>query len=138
MFILRNQTGRLNSEVLGRTLLRFVAAAAFVFYCAWNIFWVSHKKLPPGILIYYTGFPGPTTGCTRAVAALMRGDWRQGILWNPLALIFIALLLLSGAVLFVNWFKKQRIVLPNWLGIAWLVALAAGWGAKFVIGRNYW
>jgi uncharacterized protein DUF2752 len=68
--------------------IRAVGVAAFLGYVAWNIFWIAKGRVPPSILTAITGLPCPTTGGCRGVLALIHGDWRRSILWNPLAPVY--------------------------------------------------
>jgi len=65
--------------------LRSVAAALAVIYIVWNVGWLSLGKVPPALFLALTGLPAPTTGGLHSIRALISGDWRLSLAWNPLA-----------------------------------------------------
>ncbi len=69
----------------GFRLLCILAVALFIVWCGWNLFWLSRGQPPSALFRALTGLPAPTTGGTRAGKALLAGDWRESLRWNPLA-----------------------------------------------------
>ena len=85
-----------------------------------------------------TGLPCPTTGGVRSLLAMLRGQWHEAFLYNPFTPVFLLLLLGSLYRVFRCLRQGKSVLLPPWLGWAWLIALALAWIAKFVIGPQYW
>lgn len=119
-------------------LVRTIAMAAFLVYLTWNIFWLAHRTIPPSILTALCGLPCPTTGGCRSILALMHGNFRQSILWNPLSLIYCGLIAYSGITMLRQACKGEKIHLSSTASRAWYAALLVGWAAKFAIGPRYW
>ena len=118
--------------------LKTAALVAFVGYCAWNVFWLGRGQLPPSIWKYCTGLPCPTTGMTRSLGALAKGDWTNFFAYNPFTILFIALFLLSMLLLLIRWKRDRRLELPRYLAGMWFLALTGAWIAKFLLGSHYW
>lgn len=80
-----------------------------------------------------SGHPCPSCGSTRAVMALLRGQWGEAFLWNPLVLVtlmgaagILAFRLASGSRLVLAWDASGRrlayvlaglVILANWVWI---------------------
>ena len=118
--------------------IRAVALGMFCFYLAWNAFWLASGEVPDSILKAFTGIPCPTTGGTRSLVALMRGEWQQSLLWNPLTLAYVALMAGSLGLLGHQLLKGKRLALPPAFALLWAGFLAAGWILKLVVGPEYW
>ena len=114
------------------------ARASFGAYLVWNVVWLTSGKTPPSILRSLIGLPCPTTGCTRSLVALVHGDLRAALLWNPFTVPILILLSLSLATLLFAALRKRALVLPKLFGFAWLTVLLLAWISKFVLGRAYW
>jgi hypothetical protein len=124
-----------------RLTVKVVKAAAlglFAVYLAWNAYWLWMGELPDSMLMGVAGVPCPTTGLMRSLAALARGEWARSLLWNPLALIYVALTAASACLLWRRALGGMRPSLPPALARLWAWALAAGWAAKLAIGPGYW
>ena len=119
-------------------LLRPIGLAAFAAYVLWNLIWLAQGAIPPSILLYSTGLPCPTTGVCRSLLAFLRGDYRQGLLFNPFTLPYLSLLAASSLILLSQILRRRRPRLPGFLAACWATSLALGWAAKFLIGRAYW
>jgi hypothetical protein len=78
-------------------------------------------------------FVGPFRGGTRAVGCLMRGDFLRALEFNPLAVLFFALLIVGSMRWLVVLISGKRPVLEltrRGLALLWGVVglvLAAGW-----------
>jgi hypothetical protein len=114
------------------------ACGLFAAYVVWNAFWLASGKIPPSALRAILGVPCPTTGCTRAVVSLLHGDLRASLLWNPFTIPILILLGMSLQMLLWAALHKKKLLLPRWMGIAWLSVLLMAWAAKFIFGRAYW
>jgi hypothetical protein len=121
-----------------RLLLRVTAILGFLVYCVWNVYWLSHAKIPPSIFLSVTGLPAPTTGGARAVMHLYRGEVRESLRYNAMA---IPILLLFAATL--GWLARQtatrqRVLLPFGFFWAWAIVLSIAWVLKLTGDPMYW
>jgi hypothetical protein len=123
---------------LRRRVAKSAACACFVAYLGWNAWWLAHGRIPPSILLFVTGLPSPTTGGIRSLHALLVGHVGQSLRFNPLTVVYIALLAVSAAVLLRQCLQRRPLALPNWTAWSWFGALALGWAAKFALGPAYW
>lgn len=114
------------------------ARASFVAYVAWNAAWMAVGRIPPSALRAILGIPCPTTGCTRSIVALVHGNLHASLAWNPFTTPILILLAVSLQALFVAGLRKKELILPRWMGNAWLGVLLAAWAAKFLLGPAYW
>ncbi len=84
------------------------------------------------------GVPAPTTGMTRSVLALCRGDVWAHLAWNPFSLPTLVLTTVS-LTYFARFLLCDRgTVLPRSLAAAWVVILAEAWLWKLVSGPAWW
>ena len=121
-----------------RAAVKGIALAAFVFYVAWNAYWLARETLPPSIWQKLTGLPCPTSGFCRSLGAYAAGDWSSGFLYNPLAPVFVLLLILSAASIAFAFVKNNGLRLPHSIGRAWCLALGLAWLCKFLLPPLYW
>jgi hypothetical protein len=118
--------------------IKTFALVAFGGYVAWNATWILCGRIPPSIFTYFTGLPCPTTGMTRSIESLIRGDLRQFILFNPLTLIYLGLTATSAIMLAKRKIQDDQWALPSVMALIWFASLALGWLVKFAIGSKYW
>lgn len=111
-------------------VLRCLAFALLVVYLVWQVYWLSQGSLAPSLFQSVTGWPSATTGGTRSMLCLARGDWRGALYHNALALPLAILTLVSVAWPIGQSLSRQRPALPRSLVIAWIVVLAAAWIVK--------
>jgi hypothetical protein len=111
---------------------------AFAGYLVWNIAWLASGRIPPSVFRAVLGLPCPTTGCTRSLAVLLQGNLHASLLWNPFTIPILTVLGWSLGILFAAALRKKELLLPRWVGIAWLSVLCAAWVTKFLLGRAYW
>jgi hypothetical protein len=128
---------RCQASVAHRTV-RAAALTLFLFYLAWNALWIARGQLPPSILIWLAGIPSPTTGGYRSFHLLLEGRFRRSLLFNPFTAVYLALFAASLSQLLLQWVRRRRLAIGVWLARAWMAALAVGWVAKIVLGRQYW
>jgi hypothetical protein len=114
------------------------AWVSFAAYLAWNVTWLASEKIPPSPLRALLGVPCPTTGGTRSLFALLRGDLHSSLRWNPFTVPMLILLAMSLAMLILVALRKKELVLPNWVATAWASVLTMAWLAKFLLGSAYW
>ena len=115
-----------------------IAIACFTGYCAWNVYCLASGRIPDSIFHAVTGYPCPTTGGIRSIAAYLQGDLRMGFLYNPFAPVFIVLFCVSLVVLGCQASRRRTIDLPHWVYQAWVCSLLTAWAAKFLLGSEYW
>src|SRR6185369_16798492 len=101
-------------------------------YLTWNGWWLAHGQLAPSMLRWFTGIPCPTTGGTRSVLALARGDWRGSLRWNAMAIPLILLFTVTIAQLLTAALRRSRLVLPPRYLHLWLGVLGVAWVLKLV------
>ena len=118
--------------------LKPLALVLFAGYILWNIWWISRGYMPPSVFYYVSGYPCPTTGCTRSLFLLFDGELGSSFRYNPLTLVYSSLFLLTFFFLIKNYKLNGRICIPNYMGVLWGVTLILGWFAKFLIGSDYW
>ena len=118
--------------------LCLLATSGFGAYVGWWCFWLFHGRLPPAPLKALTGLPAATTGCTRSLLSLMRGDVRAAILWNPFSILIVAMFLISIGWLAVRLMMRRKLLLPSWCLYAWMILLSLAWAAKLLGDPRYW
>lgn len=112
--------------------LRCLAVAMILVYCVWQVYWLGMGQLPPALFLAFTGLPAPTTGGTRSVGCLLRGDW-QGSLHHNAMTIPVTLMAIGCAVwVTVLVSRRRQIRLPRGMGLAWVVLLALAWSIKLL------
>jgi hypothetical protein len=119
-------------------VLRTVAAAMLVVYGLWNLFWLVHARVPPSLFLGLTGLPGPTTGGTRSLFCLLRGDWRGSLAYNAMTVPILGLLVFCMACLAFQLIRRQRPRLPHWTPWVWLGVLGVAWVIKLTGSPAYW
>ena len=117
---------------------RIFITAAICGYAIWNLCFLIEGKVPCSVFKAVTGLPCPTSGGWRSFCALLRGDWKTSLLFNPFTLVFCLLMLASCFWGVCCLLLKKKVLLPDWMASGWLLALALAWGAKFLLGPVYW
>ncbi len=121
-----------------RRFLRVAASAGFVGYCIWNGYWLAQSKVPPSIFLAVTGLPAPTTGGTRAVVHLWRGEVRESMRYNAMAIPILLLLAVTVGWLIRQAATRRPILVPFGFFWAWLAVLAIAWVLKLTGDTNAW
>ena len=121
-----------------RRLRDATVLAALIAYCAWWIFWLVRGQFPPAPLHALTGLPAPSSGCIRALQALLHGDIIASFLWNPFAVPITLLLAINFLWLMMLLIRRRPLRLPTTIFSIWAIMLVAAWIAKFVLGSQYW
>jgi len=119
-------------------VLRTVAAAMLVVYGLWNLVWLAHFRVPPSLFLGLTGLPGPTTGGTRSLLCLLRGDWQDSLAYNAMTVPILGLFFFCVTCLALQLVRRQRLHLPNWVLWAWLGVLGMAWMVKLMGSPAYW
>jgi hypothetical protein len=101
-------------------------------YAGWQVLWLSQGQLPPALFLALTGLPAPTTGGTRSLLCLLRGDWRGSLYYNAMTVPIALLGIVSTAWPIVQVVRGRRVHLPRGIGLAWVVVLALAWSIKLV------
>lgn len=127
---------RMQNRIMPRA--KVVALIAFGGYVLWNLLWLSRGYIPPSFFSYCTGLPCPTTGMTRSLLALGKGDLKNFFLYNPFTFIYLALMGTSLVILARQATARETLVLPSPMARSWALALSIGWLLKFAIGNEYW
>jgi hypothetical protein len=112
---------------LWHRLLRTVAGGAFLGYLVWQIHWLSKGQVPPALFLALTGWPAPTTGGTRAILFLLRGDWHGSLHANALAVPMTLLLVFTLSLLGGQLLRGRRLRLPGAVVLAWVIILSTAW-----------
>lgn len=130
-------TARQESRWIDGSILKPRAApfvwGLFIFYLLWNVVWLLNGRPAPSMLLGLLGIPAPTTGMTRALVSLSEGDWRQSLLWNPLAVPLLLLFVTTLAWSLLKPRPRQREMLYTWL-----LLLGVAWCFKWALGPAYW
>ena len=71
------------------------------------LWWQLGLPTPKCALHEWTGIPCATCGTTRAIGALVSGDYRTALLWNPLAIFGM----LAAAVI---WVYSAIVCVARW------------------------
>ena len=122
----------------GLAMLRVTASAGLVCYCGWWVLWLGRGKLPPSPFLALTGLPAPTTGFTRSLLSLLRGDWHACLRWNPFSIPICVLLALSLACLGWRLLRRRPLRLGRHFLYLWAGLLLAAWAAKLLGGPAWW
>jgi hypothetical protein len=115
-----------------------IAFSLLIAYILWNAYHLIQMHVPPSMLIPLTGLPCPTTGGTRSLQCMLRGEWAESFRYHPFTIPIILLLVASFATVFWQRFRHGRMRLPVGFLWAWGILLSVSWIAKFVIGPSYW
>ena len=115
-----------------KTSLRCFAVAMMSVYAAWQVYWLSMGQLPPALFLAVTGLPAPTTGGTRSLGCLLRGDWLGSLHHNAMT-IPITLMAIGCAVwVMAQAYYLRQVRLPRGIGLAWAVLLTLAWSIKLL------
>jgi hypothetical protein len=118
--------------------LRAAAIGASVVYCLWWGYWLAHGTLAPALFLAITGLPAPTTGMSRALHALMNGQWRESAAYNALTLPILGLTVVSLGHAALQRQRGRPLVLPRWIVRSWALVLVVAWILKLAGPRQYW
>ena len=121
-----------------RNAPRVVASGLFGFYLLWNLYWLAHGRFAPSIFLGFTGLPGPTTGWTRGLLNLLRGEWGKSLSYNAMTVPILVLLVFCVALLAVQLARRRPLRLPNWTLWAWLLVLGVSWALKLTGSPAWW
>jgi hypothetical protein len=117
---------------LWHTALRFMAAGTLAVYVVWQILWLSHGRVPPALFLAATGLPAPTTGGTRSLLCLLRGDGWGSLHHNAMTVPIVLLTVVSLGSVVSQLLRRRRVCLPRSVGITWFAVLALAWLIKLV------
>ncbi len=98
--------------------LRVAAAAMLAVAAVWPRLPVPHVTTCPLRLV--TGVPCPFCGMTRGVVAAVHGDVIGSLVFNPGAVVLLAL----AVALLVAW-RVRRVSIPVWVLVGWFGTLWA-------------
>lgn len=117
---------------------RGLGVALLAGWVGWNLYWLARGQIPPAVFKVLTGLPAPTTGGTRAMCALARGEVGESLAWNPLAVPLAALFALSVGWLVARLVCQRRLGLPKAFLWAWIGLLAVAWVVKLTGDPAWW
>lgn len=120
-------------------LLKSFGLALLAVYLLWNAWWLYHGQVPPSLLTALFHLPAPTTGGTRSLLALLQGDWRLSLYYNPFTIPILLCLGVTLLLCMTQWCRRRTFTLHQpWVIRAWLVVLAAAWVAKLLSPTQTW
>lgn len=102
------------------------------FYLVWNVYHIARWRVPPSILTATTGFPSPTTGGTRSLQALMRGDLRGSLYYNPMTIPILGLTAFTICLAVRGGHAGKRL---SWV---WVGILLLAWVVKLLSPTSTW
>ncbi len=85
-----------------------------------------------------TGLPCPTCGYSTAIGCLLTGNILHSFLHNPGWIFWVALQVLLVYVGIKSMLTGRQAVIPGGLIIPLAVLVLLTWGAKFIIGSEYY
>ncbi len=109
-----------------------MAVATIAVYSAWQVYWLGNGQLPPALFLAITGLPAPTTGGTRSLLCLLRGDWIGALHHNVMAVPIALMTISCVAWVIIQALRGRRIWLSQRTGIAWVVVLGLAWSIKLL------
>ena len=115
-----------------RAVATAVGLGLLAIYLVWNVYWLAQGRIPASLLTGLTGLPAPTTGGTRSMLALARGDLLGSLYYNPFALPIIGL----TTVTLAQVIRRGRAA--GWVGRGWIVLLAIAWITKLLRPTATW
>jgi hypothetical protein len=121
-----------------RRVLSVLVLCALAAYVAWWLFHLAHGALPSAPLHAITGLPAPTTGCTRSLLRLLKGDLAGSFAFNPFAVPIALLFAASLAGLAARLVRRRKLILPSAFLYLWLATLSLAWLSKLLGNPRYW
>ena len=118
--------------------LRVVAPLMFGVYVAWNIYHLTGGRLPPSLMKGIFGLPAPTTGGTRSIRCLLRGDFAESLHWNAMALPILAVFFVSVGILLLQLLRRRPLRLPSFMNWSWFIVLVTAWVLKLTGSPAWW
>lgn len=104
-----------------------LALAMGITYALWNALWWTQFRFAPSLFEALTGLPCATTGMTRGLLALLRGEYRVSLDYNPFAVPLAVLF--AGSLAGLAWVRcfRGRWRLPVQMLWAWMGLLGVAW-----------
>lgn len=121
-----------------RLVLRTLLLGMFLVYVGWNFYWLTKLRLAPSIFQSLTGLPCPTTGGTRSLFALLRGELTESLRYNALCVPICLLFAVTLSQLLMQALRGKRLALRPWLVWIWIVILPLAWLIKLAGDSSYW
>ena len=128
------RAGQVSIAIIAKRLLQITAGGLFMYYCVFNVYWLSYFNVPPSILYFHFDIPCPTTGCTRSFLALVDGNIGMSLHYNPFTILYFILIGITLSVLLKIIYRKDPLLLPRWVSSSWLLLLMTSWAYKLIIG----
>lgn len=120
-------------------LLLTTAILAGYGYLAWALSkYAEHSDFTPCLFKNITGIPCPSCGSTRSVLSLVKGNFFNAILINPLGVIIaVSMLLLplwllydlilKKDTLYINYKLFEKTVQVKWVAVILITLIIANW-----------
>ncbi len=126
------------SQAVKKRLLRLcLITAALGTAALLYLFLFSHFGIGfPCMFHKLTGLSCPGCGGTRAMAALLTGQWKQALEYNPLILLYLAYgawFFLSASIRYVRGEADPMLFGPTWIHIVMLIIVLLFGGARILI-----
>ena len=112
--------------------LRCLAVAMILVYGVWQVYWLGMGQLPPALFLAVTGLPAPTTGGTRSLGCLLRGDWLGSLHHNAMTIPITLMSIGCAAWVLAQAYYRRQVRLPRGIGLAWAVLLTLAWSIKLL------
>ena len=138
VMVLPRSVKNASESKIASTTLRCLATALLFVYIGWNAFWLSQQVIPPSLFTALTGLPCPTTGATRACRCLIKGDVRESLRFNAMAIPLVAMFLATAVTVVYRVRRRRTVSLPGWFVPAWLGLLSLAWILKLSSSPSYW
>jgi len=122
----------------GRWISRLLAIAMIPVYVGWNLYWLTQYRVAPSLFWAITGLPCPTTGCTRSLRALLRGEYLESLRYNALTIPICLLLAATLVQLGGQVVHKQKVALWPSLMVLWAAILPLALVLKLLGDSRYW
>jgi len=119
-------------------MLRIAGASLLGAYLFWNAAWLCCGELAPSLCFGLAGLPGPTTGFTRGLVSLLRGDILESLRYNAFAVPILVLIGTSFVWLAILLMRRRRPLLPSGFYWTWLGLLLLSWFGKLLGSPDYW
>ena len=116
--------------------LAFLSAYSWLAWSVWHT--ESHPEFTPCIFKNVTGIACPSCGTTRSIETLMRGNFKEAALLNPLGIIAGFLLLtlplwllwdlaFKKNSLYINYHRAENTLKTKWGAVTFTLLIIANW-----------
>jgi hypothetical protein len=137
-------TGHTGINWKDRIMYILIIASFLGVLCVPFISFPTSNSLPAHIINHQciwkhiTRLPCPTCGYTRSIRALARGNIKDSILYQPLALIYLAFFAWLAFMSAYALVTGKAFTISNRAGILIFIILGIGWIIKLLLPMQYW